>query len=170
MTTRDRLLGLAVAVLWGVNFLAIHASLQQFPPFFLVALRFAVIAIPTVLLVPWPRVPVRYLIGYGLGFGTLQFLFLYWAMSSGMPTGLASLVLQSSAPFTVLLGATVLREQLAKEQVAGIVLAAAGLAVVGWQQFGAPRLARSCSPCAAASGGLSAISPAGWPNRPNRYS
>lgn len=140
MTTRDRLLGLAVAVLWGVNFLAIHASLQQFPPFFLVALRFAVIAVPTVLLVPWPRVPVRYLVGYGLGFGTLQFLFLYWAMSSGMPTGLASLVLQSSAPFTVLLGATVLREKLAKEQVAGIVLAAAGLTVVGWQQFGAATL------------------------------
>ena len=42
----------------------------------------------------------------GSRFGTLQFLFLYWAMATGMPTGLASLVLQASAPFTVLLGAT----------------------------------------------------------------
>ena len=109
MTTRERLLAVLVAVLWGLNFLAIHLSLEQWPPFFLVALRFALIALPTILLVPRPDVPLRWLIGYGLGFGTLQFLFLYWALATGMPVGLASLVLQSSAPFTVVLGATVWR-------------------------------------------------------------
>ncbi|WP_072314346.1 EamA family transporter [Agrococcus sp. Marseille-P2731] len=140
MTNRERLLGCLVAVLWGANFLAIHLSLEQFPPFFLVALRFALIAVPTILLVPRPDVPLRWLIGYGLGFGTLQFLFLYWAMASGMPTGLASLVLQASAPFTVLLGATLLRERLDRGQVAGIVLAAAGLTVIGAQQLGAAAL------------------------------
>jgi len=129
---RHRLLAVAVAVMWGVNFTAIHASLQHFPPFFLVALRFALIAVPTLLLVPWPGVRVRWLVGYGLGFGTVQFLFLYWGMAIGMPAGLASLVLQASAPFTVLLGATLLRERLRGHQVLGIVLAMAGLAVVGW--------------------------------------
>ncbi|MGC5076796.1 EamA family transporter [Agrococcus sp. DT81.2] len=136
MTTRERLLGVMVAVLWGLNFLAIHLSLEQFPPFFLVALRFALIALPTILLVPRPDVPLRWLIGYGLGFGTLQFLFLYWALAAGMPVGLASLVLQASAPFTVLLGATVLRERLDRGQVAGILLAVAGLTVIGAQQLG----------------------------------
>lgn len=140
MTTRERLLGVLVAVLWGLNFLAIHLSLEQFPPFFLVALRFALIALPTVLLVPRPDVPLRWLIGYGLGFGTLQFLFLYWALATGMPVGLASLVLQSSAPFTVLLGATVLRERLDRGQVAGILLAVAGLTVIGAQQLGTAAL------------------------------
>jgi O-acetylserine/cysteine efflux transporter len=43
---RHVLLACLVATLWGLNFLAIHASLQQFPPIFLVALRFAVIAVP----------------------------------------------------------------------------------------------------------------------------
>ena len=105
MPTRDRLLAAVVAVLWGVNFLAIHVGLQHFPPLFLAALRFAVIALPTVLLVPRPQVRLRWLLGYGLGFGTLQFLFLFVAMDVGMPTGLASLVLQASAPFTVVLGA-----------------------------------------------------------------
>ncbi|MFA4840223.1 MAG: EamA family transporter [Agrococcus sp.] len=136
MTTRERLLAVLVAVLWGLNFLAIHLSLEQFPPFFLVALRFALIALPTILLVPRPDVPLRWLIGYGLGFGTLQFLFLYWALATGMPVGLASLVLQASAPFTVVLGATVLRERLDRGQVAGIVLAVAGLTVIGAQQLG----------------------------------
>jgi drug/metabolite transporter (DMT)-like permease len=87
MTFRDRLLATAVAVLWGGNFLAIHVGLQHFPPLFMAALRFAVIAVPTLLLVPRPRVPLRWLLGYGLGFGTVQFVFLFVAMDIGMPTG-----------------------------------------------------------------------------------
>ncbi|MEG3614459.1 EamA family transporter [Isoptericola haloaureus] len=134
MPTRHRLLAAVVALLWGLNFLAIDASLQHYPPMFLVALRFAVLAVPTVLLVPWPGVPVRWLIGYGLGFGVLQFTFLYWGMSAGMPAGLASLVLQASGPFTVVLGATFLRERVSGRQLVGILVAVAGLAVVGWQR------------------------------------
>ena len=130
MPTRDRLLAAFVAVLWGVNFLAIHVGLQHFPPLFLAALRFAVIALPTVLLVPRPHVRLRWLLGYGLGFGTLQFLFLFVAMDVGMPTGLASLVLQASAPFTVVLGAVLLRERLTPRQGVGIGLAVLGLVAI----------------------------------------
>ena len=108
MTVRDRLLAALVAALWGANFLAIHIGLEHFPPLLLAGVRFLVIALPTVALVPRPRVPLRWLLLYGLGFGTVQFLFLFVAMDIGMPTGLASLVLQASAPFTVLLGAVFL--------------------------------------------------------------
>ncbi|AKU14936.1 EamA family transporter [Luteipulveratus mongoliensis] len=131
MPNRHRALAIGVAVIWGLNFTAIHASLEHFPPLFLVALRFALIAVPTILLVPRPDVPLRWLVGYGIGFGTLQFLFLYWGMSTGMPAGLASLVLQASAPFTVVLGATVLRERVSGRQLAGILLAVGGLTIVG---------------------------------------
>ncbi|WP_091059470.1 EamA family transporter [Klenkia brasiliensis] len=128
MSTRDRLLACLVAVCWGLNFVAIHLSLQQFPPFFLVALRFALLAVPTLLLVPRPGVPWRWVLGYGVGFGVLQFLFLYLAMAVGMPTGLASLVLQSSAPFTVLLAGVLLRERISGRQALGVAVAIAGLA------------------------------------------
>jgi len=134
MPARHRLLAVLVALMWGLNFIAIDASLQHFPPMFLVALRFALIAVPTVLLVPWPDVPVRWVVGYGLGFGALQFLFLYWGMAAGMPAGLASLVLQMSGPFTVLLGATFLRERVSGRQVLGILVAVGGLTLVAWQQ------------------------------------
>ncbi|WP_456064480.1 EamA family transporter [Cellulomonas edaphi] len=136
MTHRDRLLAVLVAVCWGLNFPAIHLSLGQFPPFFLVALRFALIAVPTLLLVPRPAVPVRWLLGYGAGFGIVQFVFLYWAMSAGMPTGLASLVLQSSAPFTVVLAAALLRERLTLRQGAGVLVAVAGLAGIAVHRAG----------------------------------
>ncbi len=131
MPVRHILLAMSVAVLWGVNFIAIHASLEQFPPLFLVALRFALLAIPTVLLVPRPQVPMRWLIGYGVGFGVLQFLGLYLGMAAGFPPGLASLVLQSSAPFTVVLGALLLRERISPRAGLGVLVAAVGLGLVG---------------------------------------
>lgn len=131
MPLRHVLLAVLVSVLWGLNFMAIHASLQQFPPLFLVGLRFVVIAVPAVLLVPRPDVPLRWLLGYGVGFGTLQFIGLYLGMEAGFPAGLASLVLQASAPFTVALGALLLRERLSPRQVLGVAVAVAGLALVG---------------------------------------
>ncbi|MFD6101334.1 EamA family transporter [Nocardia salmonicida] len=131
MTSRDRLLGLTVVVLWGLNFLAIHIGLDHFPPFFFVALRFAVIAIPVLIFIPRPAVRTRWLLLYGTGFGILQFAFLFTAMRTGMPTGLASLVLQSSAPFTVVLGAVLLRERLRPVQMAGLAVAVLGMVVIG---------------------------------------
>lgn len=131
MPVRHVLLALTVITLWGLNFLAIHFSLEQFPPLFLVGLRFLLLAIPALLFVPWPGVRVRHLIGYGLGFGTVQFFGLYLGMGAGFPAGLASLVLQASAPFTVLLGALLLKEQLSLRRGAGIAIAVAGLVTVG---------------------------------------
>ena len=136
MPLRDRLLAVLVALCWGLNFPAIHLSLEQFPPFFLVAVRFSLIAIPTLLLVRRPAVPWRWILGYGFGFGVLQFVFLYLAMATGMPTGLASLVLQSSAPFTVLLGGVLLHERLRAPQVAGIALAVLGLVGIAVHRSG----------------------------------
>ncbi|WP_250446110.1 EamA family transporter [Actinotalea sp. C106] len=131
MPLRHTALACLVAALWGINFLAIHASLEQFPPIFLVALRFAILAVPALLLVPRPQVPTRWLIGYGLGFGTIQFFGLYLGMAAGFPTGLASLVLQASAPFTVVLGVLFLREPMTRRRAVSVGVAVLGLALVG---------------------------------------
>lgn len=63
---RDRLLALFVAVCWGVNFPATALALQHFPPLFLVALLFSLIALPTILFIPRPRVELKWLLGFGL--------------------------------------------------------------------------------------------------------
>lgn len=130
MPLRDRLLACLVAVCWGVNFPATALALEHFPPLFMVALRFALVAVPALLLVPRPAVPLRWLIGVGLGIGILQFAFLYLGMAAGMPSGLASLVLQASAPFTVVLAGIWLHEKLSLRQFAGVALAVVGLTVI----------------------------------------
>ncbi len=153
-------------VLWGLNFLAIRVGLDHFPPFFFAALRFLIIAIPVVIFVPRPQVPLRWLLLYGFGFGFGQFVFLFWAMhSGGMPTGLASLVLQSSAPFTVLLGAFLLREKLSVWQVSGIAVAVGGMSLIGWDRSHHAHCCPSSSRSSAACPGRSAISAAAWPRR-----
>lgn len=140
MTNRDRLLGLTVAVLWGLNFIAIRVGLDYFPPFFFAGLRFLVIAVPVVLFVRRPAVPSKWLLLYGFGFGFLQFAFLFAAMNAGMPTGLASLVLQSSAPFTIVLGALLLREHVSRRQIIGITVAIAGMCLIGYDRSQAASL------------------------------
>lgn len=130
MSPRDRLLAVLVAVCWGLNFPATALALDHFPPFFMVALRFALIAVPTVLFVPRPQIRFRWLLGAGLGIGLLQFAFLYAGMAAGMPSGLASLVLQASAPFTVLIAGIWLRERITPRQAVGIAIAVLGLAAI----------------------------------------
>jgi O-acetylserine/cysteine efflux transporter len=127
---RDQLRALLVAVVWGLNFPATAIALEHFPPMLMVALRFTLVALPALVLVPRPEVPLRWLLGVGLGIGLLQFAFLYLGMAAGMPSGLASLVLQASAPFTVLLAGLWLRERLTRRQALGIGVAVLGLVVI----------------------------------------
>ena len=140
MTAREKLLALSVAVLWGLNFPATAYALQHYPPMLAAALRFTLLAIPTLLFVPRPQIKLRWLIGTGIGLGVLQFVFLYVAMVAGMPSGLASVVLQSSAPFTVLLAGIFLHERLSRQQLIGVLIAVTGLAVIAWYRAQAAAL------------------------------
>jgi O-acetylserine/cysteine efflux transporter len=127
---RDRLLAMLVAGCWGLNFPATEIALEHFPPLLMVALRFGLVAIPAVALVPRPKVKWRWLLGTGLGLGMLQFAFLYLGMAAGMPSGLASLVLQASAPFTLLLAGVWLGERLTSRQALSTLIAMAGLTAI----------------------------------------
>lgn len=131
MQGRDRGLVLLVPLLWGLNFPATALMLDHYPPILAGALRFTLLAIPAMLFFPYPQVRTRWLIGTGLGLGVLQFVFLYAGMAAGMPAGLASLVLQASAPFTIILATLFLGERLTPRRLVGIALAVLGLAIIG---------------------------------------
>jgi len=111
MSPRDLLLALVVIVVWGLNFVVIMVGLQDVPPMLLGALRFLLAALPAVFFIRPPRVPLRWLLAYGLTISLGQFAFLFSAMKVGMPAGLASLVLQSQAFFTLFFAALLLGER-----------------------------------------------------------
>ncbi len=101
MPVKDLLIALVVIIAWGVNFVVIKVGLDGLPPMLLGALRFLLVAFPAVLFIKRPKLPWRWLIAYGATISLGQFAFLFQAMYSGMPPGLASLVLQSQAFFTL---------------------------------------------------------------------
>lgn len=131
---RDSLLAVVVALLWGLNFVAIdiglHAGGQNFPPLLFVAMRFVLVVVPWIFFVRKPAVSWKAIIGVGLFMSAGQFGLLYLAMALGMPAGLASLVLQAQVLLTVLLAAVFLGERPSRRQLAGVALGVAGLALV----------------------------------------
>lgn len=132
MRLRHIALATAVMALWGFNFVVIDVGLDAFPPLLFAALRFVVAVIPVIFFIGRPCVPWRWIVLIGLPLGVGQFGLLFTGMELGMPAGVASLVLQSQAVFTVLLAALVLGERLRGLQMAGLVLAVAGIGVAGF--------------------------------------
>lgn len=130
MSRKDGLLALLVVVVWGLNFVVIKVGLHNMPPLMLAGLRFLLVAFPAIFFVARPKVPLNLLLGYGLTISFGQFAFLFCAINFGMPAGLASLVLQAQAFFTIVLGAFAFGERLQGKQVAGIALAIFGVLVL----------------------------------------
>ena len=136
MPLKDLLLALVVIVAWGLNFVVIKVGLDGLPPMLLGGLRFALVAIPAVFFIRRPQLPWRWLLAYGLTISFGQFAFLFEAMGNGMPPGLASLVLQSQAFFTMIFAAVFLGERLRAASVLGLLVAAGGLALIGSENGG----------------------------------
>jgi O-acetylserine/cysteine efflux transporter len=129
MTPTDVFLALLVVVIWGVAFIATKIGLASFSPPELAALRFLIASLPALFLarppVSWPLLGA---IGLTLFAG--QFLFQFFGIAYGMPPGLASIVVQTQALFTILFAALVLRERPTGRQLAGTATAFAGLALI----------------------------------------
>ncbi len=133
MSPKDLLFALIVVLAWGVNFVVIKVGLHGVPPMLLGALRFTLAAIPAVFFIKRPQMPWRWLVAYGATISLGQFAFLFSAMYVGMPAGLASLVLQAQAFFTLGFAALFLHERFRAQNVLGLAIAAIGLAVIGMQ-------------------------------------
>ncbi|CAM3527934.1 EamA family transporter [Bordetella sputigena] len=131
MPLRDLALALVVILVWGMNFVVIKVGLHGIPPMLLGGLRFLLAAVPAIFVVKRPAIPLRWLIAYGATISLGQFAFLFTAMAVGMPAGLASVVLQAQAFFTVVLGALLLHERFRAHNAVGLLVAAAGLALIG---------------------------------------
>jgi O-acetylserine/cysteine efflux transporter len=123
-------MAVAVAAIWGFNFVAIRWGLDSYPPILLACIRFAVAALPAVV-VPRPAVPWRRLVAIGTAWFVAQFALLFIGMQAGMPPGLASVVMQSQAFFTILCAALVLGERPRLRQIAGMTVAACGVVAIG---------------------------------------
>jgi O-acetylserine/cysteine efflux transporter len=136
MPRRHIFLALSVAALWGVNFVAIDYALESFQPLLLAALRFTLVAFPAVFFLPRPPIPWRYVVAVGVFLNVCQFGLLFVSIHVGMPAGLASLVMQLNAVFTVALAVAFLGERPGSRQLAGALIAFLGIVLIATDRSG----------------------------------
>lgn len=136
---RHALLALAVVTVWGSNFVVIHVALESFTPLWLAVMRFTLALLPALLALiglrglgmAKPAVPWRDLLTYGALIGAGQFGLLYVAMQGHISPGMASLVVQTQVFFTIALAMVTSGERIQPFQLVALVLAAAGLVLIG---------------------------------------
>src|SRR5437899_850216 len=137
LSPRDLLLTLAVVAVWGYTFVPIRIALREAPPFALVAVRFAMAAVPLVFFIRRPAMPWGYVIGYGIAIGVLQFGLLFLGVKLGMPAGLSSLVIQLQVFFTIGLVVVLDGDRLRPHNLIAAAIAVAGVALLGAHKLGA---------------------------------
>jgi O-acetylserine/cysteine efflux transporter len=126
-TGRELVSALAVVMIWGMNFVTMKHALHDLTPFQLGAARFAFAALPLVLFVKRPNVPIRWLLAFGLTQGVGQFGLLFLALKVGMTAALASVLMQTQVFFMALFGVWLLHERIGKPLRAALVLAGLGI-------------------------------------------
>lgn len=127
MKLTDFLIALLITAIWGVNFSIIKLGLITADPLILAGIRFTLCVLPAVFFIKKPDTSWRYIIGYGLLFGIGLWGIVNLGIKAGVSAGIASLVLQFGAFFTMVLGAFLFHENLSKYQYIGIIVALLGL-------------------------------------------
>ncbi|MES2317437.1 MAG: EamA family transporter [Pseudomonadota bacterium] len=130
MTATDILIALGVVTIWGVNFVVIKIGLQDLPPVLFTALRFIFAALPLVFFVKRPQAAWHLVLAYGMFQFALQFTLLFSGIKLGLPAGLASLVIQLQAFFTIALAVLMLGERPRLVQLLGALVAMSGMGLV----------------------------------------
>ncbi len=123
-------MALGIVAVWGTNFVVIKNCLDTFPPFFFAALRYTFALLPFVFFIPRPKVSWTNLCIYGLATGLGQFGVMYYAMSSQISPGLASLVIQTQVFFTIGFAMFFAKEALKFYQAVAVGVAMTGLGII----------------------------------------
>ena len=127
MQKKHVLLAVLVTAVWGLNFPITKLGLSKIDPLLLTAIRFTLAALPWVFFVKRPDVSFHWLAAYGLIFGLAMWALINLGIAMGVPPGSASLLIQSSAFFTLGWGMLLFGERLAWRQWMGVALASIGL-------------------------------------------
>jgi len=136
MSPRDTLSALLAAFVWGFTFIAIKFGVGEAPPMLLTALRFAFAAFPAVFFIKPPRAEPGLVVLYGLLIGVGQFGLLFLAFGFGMPVGLASVVVQMQAFFTILIAWAFLKEHPTRIQAIATAITFIGISTIGAARLG----------------------------------
>ena len=130
MDYKARLLVVAVALLWGFNFVVIKWGVESIDPAMMTALRFFFTAVPLIFFVKKPTISLSVVAMYGVFFGAGIWGLVNLSIALGTPSGMSSLLLQSSAFLTVLVAILFFGEKISSVKKVGLTVAFIGFSLV----------------------------------------
>ena len=132
MPPRDWALAFLVPLIWGLGVTFAKAGLDEFPPLFLMGLRFSLTALILVWFVEIPRGKLRAIFWVAAVGATLQYGLTFTGLLF-LDASLAIILIQLEVPFATMLGALLLSERPGRQRLAGIAIAFAGVALIAGQ-------------------------------------
>ncbi|MBM2853756.1 MAG: hypothetical protein HW417_684 [Steroidobacteraceae bacterium] len=121
-----------INAVWGFNLVAIKLGVDRFPPVFAGFLRFLVVGL---VVLPWLRIrrgEMRWLLIAAIFSGGLQFAIMYTGVALSGNMSSVAIAGQLGIPFATILSVVVLGERIRWRRSLGIVLAFAGVVVLGF--------------------------------------
>lgn len=155
MPLRFVLLALIVSFCWGANFTAVKVGLEHFPPYYMLALRFALVAL---ILLPLyyarnPKRSIRLAFAFKISFilGTAHFALVFGAMYMGIDIPTAVITVQLGVPFSCVLSAVWFNDKLGAWRSFGLMIAFLGIVMIA----GTPNVVANFIPfCMVVAGAL----------------
>jgi len=128
-------LAASIMLFWGFNFVVAKVAVVEFPPMFVIALRFALVAAVMVAFVPPPWAQMKQVLAVSCTLGWLHFGLMFTGIQN-LDAGTAALAVQLQVPFVTLLAAVVFGDSFGWRRALGMAIAFAGVVLVA----GAPRV------------------------------
>jgi O-acetylserine/cysteine efflux transporter len=128
----DFLMGVTVAVTWGMGLTFAKAGMSQFPPIMLIALRFSVTALALVWFVRPPVGMMGRIFLISFVIATVQYSLTYTGLD-GLDVSLAAIIIQMEVPFATLMAVIFLGDRMGWWRIAGMAVAFAGVVLIAGQ-------------------------------------
>ena len=128
----ELILAASVPLLWGIGFTFAKAGLNEFPPLFLMGLRFSLASLVLLWFVPIPRGQLRQIFWISFVGSTLQYGMTFTGLSM-IDASLAIIIIHLEVPFSVLLAAIILKDKPGIQRILGMLISFAGIVLIAGQ-------------------------------------
>ena len=132
MKNSELLLAASVPLLWGFGFTFAKVGLNEFPPLFLMGLRFSLASLVLIWFVPIPRGQLKQIFWISFVGSTLRYGMTYTGLSM-IDASLAIIIMQLGVPFSVLLAAILFKDKPGIQRILGMLISFAGIILIAGQ-------------------------------------
>ncbi len=132
MKPSELLLAASVPLVWGIGFTLAKAGINEFPPLFMMGMRFSLASLVLVWFVTLPHGQLKQIFWISFVGSTLQYGLTFTGLSM-IDASLAIIIVHLEVPFAVLLAAFFLKDKPCKQQILGMLISFAGIVFIAGQ-------------------------------------